>query len=212
MLSGPRLGYAVGGMRYTISIGLVVGTVALLAGCVTPQNDRITQGRTVRVETLVPSPLRPAGPDIAVPVGSLLPQEPSVVALDRGNWETTVFRLPVDGTAHRLTYAKRLHVASRTARQRGEYPNAETALQLSGGSIWQQHAELANHAGAAVDLLLLLPRMVWAQPWRVRWSPDVAWERTWEPDRPLFPEPVEPLLEDPFAAPAPHPVTPDGTM
>lgn len=198
-------------MRYTCLL-LSAAAATMLAGCVTPQNDRTTIGagdRAVRVEALTPIPATPAGPTIAMPVGALILQEPSVVGLDRSNWATTDLGQPVDGVAHRPLYAKRVQFAGRTARQRGEYPNAETALELTGGSIWQQQAEVpTNHAMAALDLLLILPRMIWSHPWQIRWSPDVAYERTWRADRPLFLEPEDGLLEDPFAAPPPHPVTP----
>jgi hypothetical protein len=181
----------------------------MLGGCITPANDRITLGRDVRIESLAPAPARPAGPELAAPVGTPITQDPSLLGLDRANWQPTTIQVPVDGIAHRPIYAKRLHIASRTARQRGEYPNGESALQLTGGSIWQQQAEaLANPLVAASDLLLFIPRLVLVPPWRVQSSPDVAYERSWQPDRPIFPEPVEPLLDDPFAAPPPHPVTP----
>jgi hypothetical protein len=204
-----RASYPVHSMiKRSIQYGITVAVGAALAGCVTPENDRITLGRAVQIGAFVPT-TAPAGADMAAPVGTAMVQEPSVIGLDRSNWEPTRFHQPVDGTAHRLQYSKRLHVARRTARQRGEYPSAESALELSGGSTWQQQAEAAgSHAIAAADLLLLLPRMVWTPPWRVRWSPDVGYERTWAPERPLFSEDLEAPLDDPFAAPPPHPVTP----
>jgi hypothetical protein len=183
-----------------------------LAGCVTPENDRSTVGRSVRLEALSPAPTRPAGPQMAIPVGTTVAQEPSVTGLDRENWQPTRIHIPVDGTAHRPTYAKRVHIADATARQRGEYPNGETALQLTGGTLRDQQLEaLANHGIAALDTLLLLPSLVWSPPWRIRWSPDVAHERTWaalDERTPLDVETVQPPLQDPFAAPPPHPVTP----
>jgi hypothetical protein len=191
---------------------LALAAALPLAGCITPENDRTTIGRSVRLEALSPAPGRPAGPDLAVPVGTQVVQEPSITGLDRAHWQPTRLQVPVDGTAHRPTYAKRVHFADRTARQRGEYPNAETALQLTGGSLGDQQLEaLANPAMAALDTLLLIPRIIWSPPWRVRWSPDVAYERTWaalEARTPLEIEALDPILDDPFAAPPPHPVTP----
>jgi hypothetical protein len=189
---------------------LILAAAMPLAGCVTPENDRSTVGRTVRLEALTAAP-QPAGTDISVPVGAMIVQEPSLVGLDRANWQPSLIHVPVDGTAHRPVYAKRVHLANRTARQRGEYPNAETALQLTGGSIWQQQGEaVANHGMAALDTLLLIPRVIWSPPWRIRWSPDVAYERTWAAVDERTPEIdlIDPPLDDPFAAPPPHPVTP----
>ena len=202
-------------MRHTATMTLagLLAAAALLAGCVTPENDRGTIGRSVRLEAFTAAPAQPAGPDMSVPVGQPVPQEPSIRGLDRGHWTSTRIFVPVDGTAHRPTYAKRVHLADATARQRGEYPNAETALELTGDSLSDQQLEaLANHGIAALDTLLLLPAMVWQAPWRVRWSPDVAYERTWAAleQRMIEAEQEESdaPLDDPFAAPPPHPVTP----
>lgn len=185
---------------------LAILTACILPGCAMPENDRATIGQTMRPEALTPA-VRPA--PATTPIGAAPAGEPSVIGLDRSHWAATRVHVPVDGTAHGPTYAKRLHSADRTARQRGEYPDAGSALELTDGSLWQQQGEaLANHGFAALDTLLIIPRLIWSPPWRERWSPDVAYERSWQADRPVFPEPAEAPLEDPFTMPTPHPVTP----
>ncbi|MBL9030741.1 MAG: hypothetical protein JNM80_03425 [Phycisphaerae bacterium] len=191
-------------MRERIVIGANVrlasmGVIALaLGGCISPTNDRMTEGRTLRQEAFLPPP---------APSDQPRNVEPSVSGLDRGNWPRTTILVPVDGTDHTPIYAKRGLVADKTARQRRHYPTAESALEMAGGSEGQQQTEaLWNHWLALTDTLLIGPRMLLDRPWQWRSSPDEAYERLWRV-RPAG-APPEPEALEPFQQPRPSRVTP----
>jgi hypothetical protein len=176
----------------------------LLTGCISTQNDRITIGQTVRLEGFAASPVPPAAGTI--PPGEQV-QVPSITSLDRSNWQTTPIFVPVDGTAHNPTYAKRVLVTDLTRRQQRRYPTAQSGLELYGGSERQQQVEaLYNDGMAGLDILLLLPRMVWNRPWQTRWSPDESFQRYWHPERADAEAP--PVIGEPYSKPEPQPVTP----
>ncbi len=163
--------------------------LALLGGCVAQQNDRLTLGRSVRLEAFYPPAATPAEAGAAV----LPEQTPTLTSVWRDNWQRTVIHSPVDGTAHQPVYAKRLAMTESTARQRREYPTALSALELTNGSEPEQQLEaLANPLYALADVVLLLPRMVLDRPWSIRWSPDVAYARYWHPGGPPAAVPAEP--------------------
>jgi hypothetical protein len=193
---------------------LILGAamLALLGGCVAQQNDRLTIGRSVRLEAFYPPEPTPAEEGAAV----LAAQTPTLVRVWRDNWERTTILSPVDGTAHQPTYAKKLHLTDSSARQRREYPTESTALQLTEGSEQDQQQEaISNALYAAADVILLIPRMVIDPPWAIRWSPDVAYQRYWgsslpaatpvetvpaevvTPSRPEGPPPSEPAIIQP---------------
>ena len=189
--------YAVGMRRAIVGAGVA----AALAGCVSPANDRMTIGQTVRVSssiTLPPAPAEGTGAQV---------QTPSVTGIDRSHWAPTLFLVPVDGTVHHPTYAKHFIVADNTARQRREYPTVLNALELWGGSEEGQEWEaLLNHMRGVWDLVVLPINVIVQRPWIRRMSPQIAYERYPHPERPQ-PEPVEPPA-DPFAPPRPQRVTP----
>ena len=174
-----------------------------LAGCISPQNDRITIGRSVRLETFEP-PRTDAAPSVP---DTLL--APSVVSIDRSNWKRTEVLVPVDGTAHNPTYARRIVETNKTRRQRGLYPTSSSALELTAGSEGAQQREaFYNVVRAASDVVFIVPRMLWRAPWRTDASPDEAYARYWHPG--LAPGQRQPLPDatDPFAEPRPRSVTP----
>lgn len=177
---------------------------AALAGCANPQNDRITIGRTQRLEAFTPSPM--PGLDQTPGPGEQV-QAPSLTGIDRGNWEKTSILLPVDGTAHYPLYHKRVVIADKTRRQQNRQPTALSALDLYNGSESDQELEaLANIGITAADFALLPIRVVWTPPWRTRWSPDEAYQRYWYPER----NEPEPALNpgEPYSQPEPQKVTP----
>ncbi|MBX3376618.1 MAG: hypothetical protein KF678_06400 [Phycisphaeraceae bacterium] len=180
----------------------VCAAASLAGGCMSPQNDRITAGSSVRLEVF----------DAAPRGAERLPASlvaPSVVSIERENWKTTEVLVPVDGTAHKPTYARRVIESGRTRRQRNLYPTATSALELTGGSEGEQQREAAyNVVRAWSDVLFLLPRMIWRAPWRVDASPDEAYARYWHPR--IAPGERQPLPDDgdPFAPPRPRSITP----
>jgi len=171
---------------------------------VSPQNDRMTIGQTIRLEGFAPGPPVVTG-STPPPVEQV--QAPSLVGIDRGNWKPILFVVPVDGAAHKPTYAKRVVVTDLTRRQQRKYPTALTALDLNNGSEREQQVEAFYNQGmAVVDLAMLLPRMVWQRPWALRMSPDESYERYWHPERP---EPDAAFSDGaPYSRPEPQRITP----
>ncbi len=168
-------------------IGLSLLLVTL-SGCIAPQNDRLTEGHgpaAVKFEAFSRDSGRAANP-VASDGGSggqggrIASSPPTLTGLDRSNWDRTVVAVPVDGTAHHPTYVQRLIVTDSTARQRQEYPTAESALELTQGSGETQAWEAPLQSVQAFRDLLLGPfRLIGQPPWRVRWSPDESYARVW---------------------------------
>ncbi len=149
------------------------------AGCVSPENDRMTIGQSVRLEALSPQP----APTPPTPSEQVM--APSITGISRANWQPTPILIPVDGTAHTPIYNRRITWADKTARQRNENPTAATSLELYSGSEQQQEYEALNNQWQTfTDVLLIVPRMIGWAPWKVRWSPDDAYQRYWRPERP----------------------------
>src|SRR5690606_17127509 len=133
-------GYPVGMRSRIATVAAAAGVSAGLSGCVSPENDRMTIGRSARPGSIPPALKEsPAAPPAATP--TLETAAPSVTGIDRGHWARTRILVPVDGIVHRPTYARHVIVADRTARQQRRYPTAEKALELWGGSESDQQAE-----------------------------------------------------------------------
>jgi hypothetical protein len=156
-----------------------VAASVCVGGCVMPSNDRMVIGESIRMEAISPQPAATATkPSEQVIV-------PSLTGVSRANWERTEILLPVDGTAHHPIYARRTTWADKAARQRGMNPTATSALELYAGSEEQQEYEALNNQFRAItDVVLLLPRMLGWRPWQSRASPDEAYQRYWNPERP----------------------------
>jgi hypothetical protein len=175
----------------------------LLTGCVSPENDRDTIGRATKLEAFETPK---AAESVVVPPALAAP---SVIGIERGNWQKTVILVPVDGTAHKPTYARRITDTNKTRRQRSLYPTATSSLELGGGSEGQQQSEmLYNQLMTLGDLIFWPFRMIWRAPWRTDASPDEGYSRYAHPELP--PGQRQPLPEesDPFAHPSPRSVTP----
>src|ERR1051326_8370257 len=149
-----------------------------LAGCVSPANDRLTIGESIHLESLSPQP-QPPPPS---PTEQLV--SPSLAGISRVNWAPTPILLPVDGTDHYPIFARRTTWADKTARQRNLNPTAASALDLYNGSETEQDYEALNNQLRAIeDVILLIPRAIGYRPWRLRRSPDEAYQRYWRPER-----------------------------
>lgn len=199
MTGQPR--YAVAVMKPAIAIiGL---TCVVLSGCISPENDRATIGRSLRLEFLEASNPPTGG---AVPAGLV---SPSVAGVERDNWASTEILVPVDGTAHTPTYNRRATATNKTRRQRDLYPTTMSALELANGSEGQQQREtLYNLIKAASDIPFLPFRMLRRAPWRTDASPDDGYARSWHPE--LTPGERQPMPDDndPFTHPPAKSVTP----
>lgn len=194
-----------------LALGFVVPLA--LPGCV-DANNRLQVGAApdqVKFEALEgaqPLAEEPAAGEAAF----LRPDDPpSVVSLDRANWEPRSLDQPVDYTLHRPHYRAVTTYPNRLPRERGEFPTAITALDLSCESDDQQawHA-LTAPFGAMLEGLAIPFRLI-VEPQTTVWrSPDQAYQRVpatippppvVEPGKP----PVSPGTPQAPSAPAPAP-------
>lgn len=115
-------------------------------GCVENRNLRLAISDDVALDSFPP---RVVETTIDASGEAVLPpppadDEPTIKGLDRSGFTPFRYRVPIDGTRHE--YAGRDHLAypSRTARQRGEFPTAVSALETGGpGSTRDQVIEVA---------------------------------------------------------------------
>ncbi len=174
-----------------LPIAALAGAACLLGlagptGCVS-DNERLTIGHEVELEALTPD--RPGalqGPqdgssgaeELPSPVPAFPEGKRSLLAIDRANWETTPFLVPVDGTGHRPTYFDTLQLKHATARQRGQFPTALTALELDGGFTDAQLVE-------SIDMPLVMTGEAIAVPFRLLLEPQsrTYWSPSWSYDR-----------------------------
>lgn len=185
---------------------------AALTACVA-ENDRLTLGHEVNLSAL--SPDRPSildnqpPPQFATSTKAFPDGERSITGIDRANWETKEFLVPVDGTGHRPTYAVSVQLKNSTARQRGEYPTAYTALERDGGFTDEQLVEVVTSPLVVFGGALLIPFRLIAEPQCLtEYSPAWNYDR-WRTGRdPLVPLPPPPL---PIEGTLPAPPVPTST-
>ncbi len=192
--------------------GLVFGLALGLGGCVA-ENNRLTVGHEVeleaftsderRLEPLEVTQLRPDAPYAAFPESHR-----SVTSLDRSNWTEKTVLVPVDGLGHRPNYAVSLQLKNSTARQRGEFPTALSALEVTGGFTDEQLVESFDQPLIILGSALILPaRMLIDPQWNVRYSPKRSYDRWPEPGiNPAIMAELDPNAEevvDPTSPPAP---------
>jgi hypothetical protein len=108
-----------------IAIAAAAFCIALLAGC-NRQNHSLQLGQEVELETFQPT--REAAASSANPSGVLANANTPVGT--RETWAQTEMLVPSDGVYHRPTYKTEYSRVKYTARNRGEFPTAETALDL----------------------------------------------------------------------------------
>ncbi|MBK9189800.1 MAG: hypothetical protein IPM33_12685 [Phycisphaerales bacterium] len=156
-------------MRTTHTLITTTGLLVLL-GCA-PSNERATLGEVVAMEALAMTPTRPEG---------TRDDQGSLTGLSRANWGRQAFLVPVDGTAGNTTYATSFSMIDDTARQRGQFPTAISALDTNDGFTAMQWAEAGASAPmAAWDFVLMGPRMFRSAPWHeVRGPRDSYWRAT----------------------------------
>lgn len=134
-------------------------TIVLLAagvgGCVDNANQRLLIGDDVTLASLPPEVVEPTINEDGMAVAPEPPADdaPTATGLDRSNFEPVTYRVPIDGTRHEFHGFDELSLTSETARQRGEYPTALTALETGGTSSSRDQAFeiLLQPAFVAVD-------------------------------------------------------------
>lgn len=103
------------------------------------------------------------------------PDAPSVRtdSLSREHWGEYAYAVPVSGVTHYPTYATRLHYTDQFARQRGEFPTADSALDTSGkeSRLVQVAEAVVWPVWAATDVILFPVRAFTNPPWQAVTSP-----------------------------------------
>lgn len=166
-------------------LALGAGAALIIGGGCVAENDRITLGYDTHLEALEPEanrmePLTAIDPSRPIPAqrqataeaeggasgneGGLEAQKvglaPSVLSLDRTNWRSQQFMVPIDPTLHHPTYREEVRYANETARQRGERPTADSSLELSGDTGDERLAEAFVSPFFAIgEAFLIVPRL-----------------------------------------------------
>ncbi|MDQ7013534.1 MAG: hypothetical protein Q9O74_06505 [Planctomycetota bacterium] len=139
---------------------------ALLAGCTSAENDRFRFGDAAPLAVFEPA------------ADTLADLDPHATSFDRSGWEPIVMAVPVHGTAHQPTYAPSAFSSDTLPRQRGEYPTAETCLDLGEPDASEDlRVAAATHGMAIVDTVLFIPRLIIRPPTATDWSPAQSYSR-----------------------------------
>lgn len=104
----------------------VCSSAAILTGC-NRQNHSLQLGQDLQLETFRPA-VEPAVANSSVPTGVLA--NASTPVGTRESWAQSQMLVPSDGVYHRPLYKTEYSRVKYTARNRGEFPTAETALDL----------------------------------------------------------------------------------
>lgn len=149
---------------------LLLGLIAA-SGCATIDNDRLTvAGDSLPVvagaEGHEAAPLQQA-------------TGPSVTSVDRTHWPEHEIVVWQDGVRHHPHFTSdQPRYAKATARQRGAYPTAESALELGadpGAQVWEG---FAGPVWGGMDVVLFLPRAIAiGGPGALVASPDATYSR-----------------------------------
>lgn len=182
---------------------------ALLCGCVS-QNERNTIGNNLPVEAISEPAHELTAWDAGRPE-AMADDAPSLSGVDRSDWNTVTYLVPVDGVGHRPIYRSDHRLLHYTARQRLEHPTAESALELDGQPQAPIHAEevaetLSQPLIALGEAVLIVPRLIVEPQTRIDRSPLNSPQRM-----PGMPHARPVTGADPFPAavalpPAPPPV------
>ncbi len=131
-----------------VAAGAVAGS-----GCMRDANSRLTLGYEGEGNGIVSLQGVSDGPVLVEA------EAPSVMGLDRSHWEDRVVLVPNDGvfTYPHLTRLEPLYDDS-TARSRGEFPTALSALETDGDMGSQVWEGVAWPGWVVMDLVLAIPR------------------------------------------------------
>lgn len=172
----------------TVSVCLIG---CLGAGCATVDNDRLTVADqplpvTEDAEGRGAPPLKEA-------------TGPSVTGVDRSNWPEQEIVVWQDGVRHHPRFTtNQPRYANATARQRGAYPTAESALELGddgGAQFWEG---FAGPFYGGMDVLLFIPRAIaYGGPGSIVASPDDTYARAPGASAPPLEAAVEPIESAP---------------
>ena len=158
----------------------VVLSSALLGGCAVEDNLRLTIGETVPMKALPPTMPDTRDGFIGSTDSSNIPGDgPSLAGLDRSNFESTEFRVPIDNTYHHPHNTLPIVTRDVHARQRGEFPTMETVLEQSDPTaldLWYDFIIIP--AWNVVETAWLVPTLIIDGPWETTSSPKEIKGRT----------------------------------
>lgn len=133
-----------------------------------------------RTDGLLDDELLPAFSDqSATPASEMAADRPAFTAVERDRWPAVTIRVPPAQTEHPPAYTTLLRLADATARQRGSFPAARTALQRSGDEQAQLVEALWGAPHTAIELLLIPFEKAFRarMPWSIERSPAEPYER-----------------------------------
>lgn len=189
--------------RIFTTVGLF--TMPLIVGCAA-SNERSVIGDATEIPAISAS---------GSPEPLAADDGPSLSSLDRSAWARTQVLVPVDGAYHQPTYRHDYREMLFTARQRGEFPTPETALELDGkperAILGEEIAESGGGAiVAALDGISMPVQILLAPPTTTRRSPRWNYQRWPAPvTATTVPAATEPTSVQPDTAqPAPAQSTP----
>lgn len=159
-----------------------IGSILLLVGCAPHMNEAVVE--------LAEMPAM--APDLS---------EPDVLTttVEREDWPTHVVHLPQFSVEHSPSYVTSdTQITQSTARHRGEYPDVDTALELTPRDEWSGLAVEAPYAMvvAAADLVMLPIRLFTRPIWTEEHSPSIPYERLPAPRQAVAEEAAEERGED----------------
>lgn len=158
----------------------LAAAAAITGACVSPADERVGVG-SWKPEAIVPAPdpvLGAINPD--------KPDEPSVSGLDRSSWASYTVVVEREPVRHYPIYRSDPAYTSALARQRGDFPTIETALDTTNpDALRQQAAEgVAFQLWAALDIPLMVPRFFIQPPMKLTTSPTDEKPRFSQPNSP----------------------------
>lgn len=135
---------------------LIIGSV-IACGCADNANQRLTIGESIPLASFPPDVIEMKLDENGEPLPPQRPADdlPTVMGLDRSNFAPHVYAVPIDGTRHEAHGSDRLALPRETARQRGEFPTALTALETGGNrsTRWQIAEAFAQPLYAATGIV-----------------------------------------------------------
>ncbi len=153
------------GFTALLCVGLGIMSIGM-GGCMKAQNDRVALGNALVLPAFQAN--HPMTHD----------NTPGNASFDRSAWMPMEFSIPVHGVAHNPVYTEQANTLHTLARQRGEYPTAQTALELGEPDTPERVLQTARaHGMAGLDALLLVPRIIMRPPWETDWSPGWNYQR-----------------------------------
>ncbi len=183
-------------MPTTVQTSRLLGSALLLAaifcsGCATIDNDRLV------VAGMEPPELASGDEPYAAPMREAT--GPSLTGIDRSHWPEQEILVMQDGVHHHPRFTSNgPRYTNETARQRGEYPTAGSALELGGDCEAQVWEALAGPVWAGMDVVLFIPRAITrGGPGALVASPDDTYARAAGTTAPSLEAAVAPINDQP---------------